>query len=104
MILTRKQRERVRDIARSQWSWRTGDLALRCEVGKTYSHTRLFDRRKEQMMPVLKKEMTEAFGTGIFASILISLAMKLAMKWIEEWIKEELYGNRIPSKFSELKK
>ena len=104
MILKKKHRKTVRLLALAQWRWATSDLEMAGDEGGTYQHRRLLDYRKENIMPKVKEDLVEQFGTGIIANILIGLALKLAARYIEEWINDNLFGSKIPRAFSEPRK
>ena len=105
MFLKRKQRERVRDIARNHYRWHTADLqnVSRREPASHLMKSALADRRLI-MRNGIKEDLQSGFGSGIISSILISIAIKLAMRYVNQWIEENLFGYDVPAAFSEAKK
>ncbi len=105
MLLKRKERERVRDIARNHYRWHTADLQAvsKREPVSFLMKGALADRRLI-MRNGIEEDLKSGFGTGIISSILISIAIKLAMRYVNQWIEENLFGYDVPSTFSEAKK
>lgn len=105
MLLNRKQRESVRDIARSHYRWNTADLQA---VSKREPVSRLMQSALRERRAVIEKgirtDLKDGFGSGIITSILLSIAIKLAMRYVNQWIDENLFGYDVPSAFSEAKK
>jgi len=105
MILNRKQRQSVRDIARNHYRWNTADLQA---ISKREPVSRLMQGalrdRREVIEKGVKSDLKDGFGTGIIASILLSIAIKLAMRYVNQWIQENLFGYDVPAAFSEAKK
>jgi hypothetical protein len=85
MLLRKKWRKRVREIARQNYVTQTGErdsIAFRAMVGS-------------------QKQIKEEFGTGIITSILMSIMIKLAWKYIEKWVEEKLFAQHVPTEFNE---
>jgi len=105
MLLNRKQRVAIRDIARNQYRWNTADLQVisRREPVSTLLQGAMLERRCGIKLAI-EEDLKSGFGGGILTSILISLALKLAMRYVDQWIEENLFGYDVPSIFSEAKK
>tara|TARA_R110000824_G_scaffold1036_11_gene5730 strand:- start:233 stop:517 length:285 start_codon:yes stop_codon:yes gene_type:complete len=88
-LLSRKRRESVRTLARTTWI---------CQL-KACS-----DATPELAAIRTKKRVKDTLNNGfegIVTSILISIAIKLAYKWIEKWLEDKLFGESVPTTFSE---
>ena len=104
MLLKRKQRERVRGIARNHYRWNTVDIQnISRNEPISQGMLRTVRGRRESMAAGIREDLGKGFGTGIIASILISIAIKLAMKYINQWIEDRFFGWDVPSEFSEVK-
>jgi len=105
MLLNRKQRVTIRDIARNQYRWNTADIQA---ISKREPVSQLMQSAIKSRRLVIEKgireDLKEGFGTGIITSILLSIAIKLAMRYVDQWIEENLFGCDVPSIFSEAKK
>ncbi len=105
MLLRLKQRQAIRDIARSHYRWNTADLQA---VARREPKSRLMQGALRDRRLVIEKgvreDLKQGFGAGILTSILLSIAIKLAMRYVDQWIQENLFGYDVPAAFSEAKK
>lgn len=88
MLLKKKLRKRVREIARENY------------VRQNHSS---LDLLKLKATEGAKWQLKKEFGSGIVTSLLISLMVKLAVKYIESWITQNLYSYNVPQVFKEIK-
>ena len=88
MLLSKRIRMRVREIARANYVRQSGDRDLvifRAIAGS-------------------QKQIKGEFGSGIITSLLMSLMIKLAIRYIEEWATDNLFSYHVPTAFQEPKK
>tara|TARA_R110002167_G_scaffold253432_1_gene459720 strand:+ start:574 stop:876 length:303 start_codon:yes stop_codon:yes gene_type:complete len=94
-LLSRKRRESVRTLARTTWICQLKACNEGLTTG-TWSGELAAIRAKKRV----KDSLNNGFE-GIVSSILISIALKLAYKWIEKWLEDKLFGESVPTTFSE---
>ena len=85
MLLRKKWRQRVREIARQNYVTQAGErdvIAFKAMVGA-------------------QRQIKQEFGSGIITSILLSLMIKLAWKYVEKWVEEKLFAQHVPTEFNE---
>ncbi len=89
MLLKRRIRERVREIARENYVRQSSRHGL--------------DLLRLRAIEGAKWQLKREFGSSILTSLLISLMVKLAVKYIESWIMNNLYSYNVPQVFKEIK-
>jgi hypothetical protein len=85
MLLRKKWRKRVREIARQNYVTQAGErdvIAFKAMVGA-------------------QRQIKQEFGSGIITSILLSIMVKLAWKYIEQWVEDKLFAQHVPEQFEE---
>jgi hypothetical protein len=86
MLIRKKLRVRVREIARENFIWQGGtkdQIMLRALHGS-------------------EKQIRQEFGSGIITSLLLGLLIKLATKYIEKWVEENIFSFSVPIEFKEI--
>jgi len=88
MLIRKKLRVRVREIARENYVFQRGTK----------------DQILLKSLHGSEKQIRQEFGSGILTSLLVGLLIKLATRYIEKWVEENLFSFSVPIEFKELDK